>query len=99
MGRFRMDTIHPATPESVANQVKAIASEFNWRGVVGCGLPAVVQQGVVRTAANIDLRWIGTDGEALLSEVTGCKVRLINDADAAGLVEVRFGAGRDALGK
>eukprot|EP00746_Dinoflagellata_sp_MGD_P142533 gnl/MRDRNA2_/MRDRNA2_75485_c0_seq1.p1 gnl/MRDRNA2_/MRDRNA2_75485_c0~~gnl/MRDRNA2_/MRDRNA2_75485_c0_seq1.p1 ORF type:complete len:355 (+),score=60.29 gnl/MRDRNA2_/MRDRNA2_75485_c0_seq1:55-1119(+) len=97
--RFRMDTIHPATPKSVADQVKTIVSEFNWKGPVGCGIPAVVQQGVVRTAANIDRGWIGTDGEALMSEVTGCKVRLINDADAAGLVEVRFGAGRDAAGK
>lgn len=97
--RFRMDTIHPATPESVADQVKTIVSEFNWQGPVGCGIPAVVQQGVVRTAANIDHGWIGTDGEALLSKVSGCKVRLINDADAAGLVEVRFGAGRNAPGK
>ena len=96
--RVRVPTIHPATPHSVAEQIKGLVSQFDWSGPIGCGLPWVVQQGVARTAANIDDGWIGTDAEALLSEETGCKVRLLNDADAAGLAEVRFGAGKDKAG-
>lgn len=96
--RIRLPTEHPATPQSVANQLKTVIDEFGWQGPVGCGLPGVVQQGVARTAANIDDGWIGVDAQALLSSATGCPIHLMNDADAAGLAEARFGAGRGQQG-
>jgi polyphosphate glucokinase len=92
--RFRLATPARSTPEAVAKTIRQIADHFAWHGPIGCGLPSVVKNGVVHTAANIDARWIGTDAHALIELATGCPVRAINDADAAGLAEMRFGAGR-----
>ena len=96
--RLRITTPQPATPDAVADTVGRIIRHFNWTGPVGCGLPSVVQNGVARTAANIDSSWIGTDVRTLLSQRTGCPVTVINDADAAGIAEMRFGAGRGRNG-
>ena len=96
--RLRIATPQPATPDAVADTVGIIIRHFNWTGPVGCGLPSVVQNGVARTAANIDSSWIGTDVRTLLSQRTGCPVSVINDADAAGIAEMRFGAGRGRNG-
>ena len=96
--RLRIATPQPATPDAVADTVDGIIRHFNWTGPVGCGLPSVVQNGVARTAANIDSSWIGTDVRTLLSQRTGCPVTVINDADAAGIAEMRFGAGRGRNG-
>jgi len=96
--RLRIATPQPATPDAVADTVGRIIRHFNWTGPVGCGLPAVVQNGLARTAANIDSSWIGTDVRTLLSQRTGCPVTVINDADAAGIAEMRFGAGRGRNG-
>ena len=96
--RLRIPTPQPATPEAVAGVVKQILDEFGWDGPVGCALPAVVQQGVARSAANIDPSWIGTDAAALFTSVSGRPTTLLNDADAAGLAEVTFGAGRGVSG-
>ncbi|MBW2475398.1 MAG: ROK family protein [Deltaproteobacteria bacterium] len=96
--RLRIATPQPATPDAVADTVGRIIRHFNWTGPVGCGLPSVVQNGVARTAANIDSSWIGTDVRTLLSQRTGCPVTVINDADAAGIAEMRFGAGRGRNG-
>lgn len=96
--RLRIATPQPATPDAVADTVGIIIRHFNWTGPVGCGLPSVVQNGVARTAANIDSSWIGTDVRTLLSQRTGCPVTVINDADAAGIAEMRFGAGRGRNG-
>ena len=96
--RLRIATPKPATPDAVADTVDGIIRHFNWTGPVGCGLPSVVQNGVARTAANIDSSWIGTDVRTLLSQRTGCPVTVINDADAAGIAEMRFGAGRGRNG-
>jgi polyphosphate glucokinase len=71
---------------------------FDWHGPVGCGFPAVIRGGVALTAANIPQRWIGTNVQVLFNEITGCPVRVINDADAAGLAEMTFGAGRGRRG-
>ena len=92
--RYRIPTPDPATPDAVMEVVAQIASHFDWNGPVGCGLPAVVQSGVARTAANIDASWIGADARQLLEAATGSPVWVLNDADAAGLAEVRFGAAR-----
>jgi len=96
--RLRIATPQPATPDAVADTVGRIIRHFNWTGPVGCGLPSVVQNGVARTAANIDSSWIGTDVRTMLSQRTGCPVTVINDADAAGIAEMRFGAGRGRNG-
>ncbi|OQW95705.1 MAG: polyphosphate glucokinase [Beggiatoa sp. IS2] len=96
--RYRIPTPQPATPEVVSDTVAAIAQYFNWRGAIGCTFPAVIKQGVAYTAANVDKGWIGTNGEQLISAKTGCPVVLLNDADAAGLAEMEFGAGRGQAG-
>jgi polyphosphate glucokinase len=96
--RLGIPTPRPATPDAVAAMVCKITRHFNWTGPVGCGLPAVVQNGIARTAANIDSSWIGVDARTLLSQRTGCPVTVINDADAAGIAETRFGAGRNRDG-
>lgn len=96
--RFRLLTPQPATPEAVAGVVAELVAHFDWKGPVGCGFPAVVRGGRVRTAANIDPGWIGMDGRALFESRTGCTFVLANDADAAGLAEMRLGAGKDRRG-
>jgi polyphosphate glucokinase len=93
--RFRLDTPIPATPDAVAEEIVKICEHFKWEGKVGCGFPGVVQHGVVYTAANIHEDWVELDAEALLRKATHCDVRMINDADAAGLAEMTFGAGRE----
>jgi polyphosphate glucokinase len=96
--RFRLPTPQPATPEAVAEVVRQVLDHFGWDSDFGCTFPAVVQHGVVRTAANVDDSWIGTDAHELFAEVTGRGALVVNDADAAGLAEVRFGAARDHPG-
>jgi polyphosphate glucokinase len=92
--RFKVLTPHPATPNAVAECVKQVVDHFGWSGPVGATFPGVVTGGTTRTAANVDKAWIGLDAAALLSERTGTKVTLLNDADAAGTAEMAFGAGR-----
>lgn len=96
--RIRLRTPKPSTPEAVADTVAEIAARFDWRGPIGCGIPAVVRDGVTLTAANLDASWIGTGARDLLARRTGCPVTLLNDADAAGLAEMTFGAGRGRRG-
>lgn len=96
--RVRIVTPTPATPQAVAAKVADLVNQFNWQGPVGCGFPAVICDGVAKTAANIDESWVGTDVAALLGKATGCPCSVVNDADAAGLAEMRFGCGRDRLG-
>lgn len=96
--RRRIDTPQPATPEAVVATATKIVEFFSWDGPVGVTFPSVVQGGIVKTAANVDPQWIGAAGEELLSAAMGRPVALLNDADAAGLAEVRFGAGRSQAG-
>jgi polyphosphate glucokinase len=96
--RVRIPTPRPAKPESVAKAVSKLIKRFNWTGPVGCGFPAVVQNGIIRTASNIDESWIGTDARTLFEDKTGCPFCILNDADAAGLAEMRFGAGKNRNG-
>lgn len=96
--RFRIPTPKGAKPKPVAKVVAKIAKHFEWKGPIGCGFPAAVQHGVARTAANIDPSWIGLDVAKLFSKHTACPVSVINDADAAGLAEMAFGAGEDHKG-
>lgn len=96
--RARVPTPQPATPEAVASTVGELVGGFSYPGPVGVALPAVVRAGIVLTAANIDRGWLGTDAASLMSSATGRAATVSNDADAAGLAEVRHGAGRDAAG-
>jgi polyphosphate glucokinase len=96
--RHRIETPNPATPQAVAEVIKAIANYFKWEGPIGCGFPAVVLNGVVKTASNIDKSWIETDARKIFTQTTGLPTWVINDADAAGLAAVRFGAGKGVKG-
>ena len=96
--RVRIETPQPSKPDAIADVVHELVTGFGWDGPVGCAFPAVVTGGVVRTAANVHKSWIGTDAAALLGERIGQPVHVVNDADAAGLAEMRFGAGRDRMG-
>jgi polyphosphate glucokinase len=92
--RFKILTPEPATPDAVAGVVAEMVRHFDWHGPIGCTFPAVVRRGVVYSAANVDKSWIGVDGHDLFGKATGLPVRLLNDADAAGVAEMRFGAGK-----
>jgi polyphosphate glucokinase len=96
--RFRLDTPHPATPDAVAATVATVVEHFQWKGPIGATMPGVVKNGVLLTAANIDKAWIGTDAGKLFSDATGQPVSVLNDADAAGIAEMRFGAGAGRSG-
>lgn len=96
--RYRVPTPQPSVPDAVGDTVAEIARHFDWKGPIGCTFPAVVKRGVVYSAANVDDSWIGVNGRRLFRQKTGCPVRLLNDADAAGLAEMRFGAGRGRKG-
>ena len=92
--RFRIKTPQPATPEAVTETIAEVVRHFDWHGKIGMGFPAVVKNGTMYTASNIDPSWIGTNGQALVEAKTGCPVSIINDAEAAGLAEMTFGAGK-----
>nr|WP_321485881.1 ROK family protein [uncultured Draconibacterium sp.] len=96
--RHRIETPQPATPDAVAEVMAQLTHHFNWKGKVGVGVPAVVKNGVMLTAANIDKSWIGQEVNKQLSDKTGCEVECVNDADAAGIAEIHFGAGAKEKG-
>ncbi len=98
--RLRVKTPQPSTPSAVAKAVGKLVSakELRVAEIAGAGFPAVIKDGVARSAANVDHRWIGTNVAEVLSEATGVPTTAINDADAAGLAEMRFGAGRGEFG-
>ena len=96
--RLRIDTPQPSTPEAVYDVVRRVVGEFDWTGPIGVTFPGVMKQGVAHTAANVDKAWIGTDVDAGLEAVIPGAVHTLNDADAAGLAEMRYGAGRDRGG-
>ncbi|EGX56310.1 polyphosphate glucokinase [Streptomyces zinciresistens K42] len=98
--RHKVLTPHPATPDGVADGVREVVEHFGWTGPVGLTFPGVVTGGsTIRTAANVDKSWVDTDARALFSErLGGHPVTVVNDADAAGVAEMHFGAGRDRKG-
>jgi polyphosphate glucokinase len=97
--RYKLPTPSPATPAAVAETVAAVVRHFGWTGPLGVTYPGVVVDGVVRTAANVDKSWIGVNAQAAVAAaLDGQPVVILNDADAAGLAEERFGAGKDNTG-
>jgi len=91
--RQKIETPRPARPEAVRDVVKKLTTSFNWSGPVGITFPGVVTDGVTRTAANLGPAWIGLDAATLFTRAIGNPVRVLNDADAAGVAEMTFGAG------
>jgi polyphosphate glucokinase len=96
--RFKLLTPRPATPSAVAKTIAAVVNEFGWSGPLGVTYPGVVTDGVAQTAANVDKSWIGTNTRDVISSELGQEIVVLNDADAAGLAEERYGAGKDATG-
>jgi polyphosphate glucokinase len=98
--RVRIPTPQPSTPEAVAATVAELVDGFDLASDVPIGVtfPAVIQHGVARSAANVDESWIGTDVTQVIAEASGRRVMAVNDADAAGYAEVRYGAARDVEG-
>ncbi len=97
-GRRRIPTPQPADMENMAGVMRQLVDHFEWKGKVGCGFPAAMRRGVALTASNIDRNWIGQNVEDLFKSATGLKFKVVNDADAAGLAEVKFGAGKGRKG-
>jgi polyphosphate glucokinase len=91
--RQKIATPRPALPDMVADVVKQLTTAFSWSGPIGITFPGVVTDGVTRTAANLDPAWIGVDAAALFRAAASNPVRVLNDADAAGVAEMTFGAG------
>jgi polyphosphate glucokinase len=96
--RVRYATPSPSTPDLVAEIVARIVSEAGWDGVIGATFPAVIKHGVALSAANVDPSWIGTDVDAVFTKATTGDVIVLNDADAAGIAEARFGAAKGVSG-
>ncbi len=96
--RTRIKTPKNGEPEPIAEVVRQIAQSYNWKGSIGIGFPAPIKGGVAMMAANVSERWVGMNADDLFSRITGCQCTMINDADAAGLAEMTFGAGRGQPG-
>ncbi len=96
--RYRVPTPQPATPGALGAAFAEVVAFFNYRGPVGCGFPAIVKEGVACSAANIDPGWIGVNVEDTFGRACGARVYATNDADAAGVAEMRYGAGRHEQG-
>jgi polyphosphate glucokinase len=92
--RFRLLTPQPSKPKPVCKVIGEIVKHFDWQGPIGCTFPAIVHHGVIFSAANVDRSWINKNAQNLIQEACGRPTILINDADAAGMAELKFGAGR-----
>jgi polyphosphate glucokinase len=96
--RYRLETPQPATPDAVVAVLGEVASHWKGTDALGVTFPGVVRNGVIGTAANLHPDWVGVDAAALFTEHTGRRVSVLNDADAAGVAEIAFGAGRNVRG-
>lgn len=96
--RIRIEMPQPSTPDAAGAALNQIVKRIGYKGLIGVGFPSVVKNGVASTAANLDKGWIGCNIEEQLKEATGCDIVAINDADAAGLAEMRFGNGKNVMG-
>jgi len=96
--RVKVATPRPALPDPIAEIVAGLVADFGWAGPTGVAFPGVVIGGVTYTAANLDPAWVGLDARALFTKATGLTLSMLNDADAAGMAEMKFGAGRGEQG-
>lgn len=97
--RLRIATETPLTPAQMAKAIADMRAHFKWRGPIGVGFPGAIEGSTIWTSANLHPKFVGVDGSKLFGKATGCRVRMINDAAAAGVAEMRFGAGRNFMGK
>jgi polyphosphate glucokinase len=97
--RLRIATPKPISPADMAEAIAGVAAHFKWRGPIGVGFPGVIEGSTIWTSANLHPKFVGCDAATLFGKATGCRVTMINDAAAAGVAEMRFGAGRGFLGK
>jgi polyphosphate glucokinase len=98
--RHRIATPEPLSPPQMARAVKELAGHFHWRGPIGIGFPGVIVDNArIMTAANLHPKFVGVDGAKLFAKASGCRVAMINDAAAAAIAEMRYGAGRGFRGK
>jgi polyphosphate glucokinase len=96
--RVRLPTPPPARPEQIDRVVMTLAQQFGWHGSIGCTFPAIIKHGMAYSAANVDASWIGINVQTLFAASTDCQVTVLNDADAAGVAELSFGAARGQTG-
>lgn len=96
--RHRIPTPRPATPKAVAKVIKQMVEHFEWKGLIGCGFPTPLHHGMCTFGSNLHPDWKGVQVDALFKETTGNTFFIVNDADAAGLAEIHFGAGKDKKG-
>jgi polyphosphate glucokinase len=96
--RRRVKTPRRSTPENIANEVAGIAEHLHWSGLIGCGMPGPLKDGLIMTANNIDKSWLGRKAEDVFSAACGRTVKVVNDADAAGMAEMQFGCGQELKG-
>ncbi|HQU09745.1 MAG TPA: ROK family protein [Opitutales bacterium] len=96
--RFRLETPENGKPKPMIDVINQVVKHFDWRGPIGCGYPGVIRNQTLMTAANLDKSWIGLDLANEVQETTGCPAWAINDADAAGLAEIHYGAGKGHKG-
>ena len=96
--RIRIPTPKPATPSAMAAVAAELVHRHGWTSSIGVGFPGIVRHGVVHSAANLDPGWVGVDADAVFTDACDVDVAMVNDADAAGLAEMRWGAGRDVGG-
>lgn len=96
--RHRIPTPQPATPEAVADTIKELVAHFNWKGKVGCGFPTPLQHGKCLSGGNLHPTWKNVKADDLFNSKTGNDYSIVNDADAAGLAEISFGAGKGKPG-
>lgn len=96
--RVRVETPQPATPDAVVAATASLIAPFGHSGPIGIGFPSPIVDGVTTLAANIDQQWVGAQAEQLFSAGLGAPVTVINDADAAGVAEARYGAAHGVPG-
>jgi polyphosphate glucokinase len=96
--RHRIPTPRPAAPEAVAEVIERMVRHFNWEGPVGCGFPTPLQHGRCQSGGNLDPAWKGVQVNELFGSRCGNRFSVVNDADAAGLAEISFGAGKGIKG-
>jgi polyphosphate glucokinase len=96
--RMRFPTPEPSTPKNVVKVIQEAVRHFGYEGPAGCGFPGVVRGGVIRSAANVSKKWIGVSARDIMKKATGLDFFVGNDADFAGIAEMRFGAGRGRKG-
>ena len=97
--RIRIPTPKSHDPKLIVDSISQIAESFKWSGLIGCGFPGVIRAQIVETAANLGGRKIiGTNLAEQIGGACGCEAWIINDADAAGLAEIKYGAGKGRRG-